>query len=295
MDEPLVRIAVTAVVVAILYLCAAALFRLINRRIEDIVRRHKLRKSVLYIVTTIAVCTVAGIWAGEFGSFNLSVVLAAASAGFVIVCSNPILSVVGWVYIVARRPYDIGDRIQVGEVHGDVMDISLFKTTLLEIGNWVGGDQSTFRVVHVPNSGVFLHPVYNYTSDFKYLWSEILITVTFESEWEKAREIMLKHAHDASEQILDRARRQIRDAARKYSIHYPNLTPIVYVRIAESGIELALRYLTNVRRRRVTDDAISCGILKDFAQTEDVAFAYPTRRIVKSGSGETYTRRERAS
>ena len=283
MNLPLTEIARTAVVVAVLYLCAVALFHLINRRIEDTVRRHKLRKSVLYAVTTVAVCIVAWIWTREdYNYFNLSVVLAAASAGFVIVCSNPILSVIGWVYIVARRPYDIGDRVQLGDVQGDVMDISLFKTTLLEIGNWVGGDQSTFRVVHVPNSGVFLQPIYNYTSDFRYLWSEILVTVTFESEWEKAREIMLKHAHEASEQLLDQARRQIRDAARKYSIHYPNLTPIVYVRIAEAGIELALRYLTNVRRRRVTDDAISGGILKDFAQTNEVTFAYPTYRIVKS-------------
>lgn len=282
MDDLYTEIAVTAVVVVLLYSCAAVLFRLINRRIEDTIRRHKLRKSVLYIVTTIAVCVVVGIWATEFSQFNLSVVFAAAGAGFVIVCSNPILSVIAWVYIVARRPYEVGDRIQVGELQGDVMDISLLKTTVLEIGNWVGGDQSTFRVAHVPNNSVFLQPVYNYTSDFKYLWSEILVTVTFESEWEKAREIMLKHAHDASEQLLDQARRQIRDAARKYSIHYPNLTPIVYVRIAEAGVELALRYLTNVRRRRVTDDTITRGILKDFAQTNDVVFAYPTYRIVKS-------------
>jgi len=275
------EIAVTAAVVAVLYLCAALLSRIINRRIEDTVRRHKLRKSVLYIVTTAAVCSVAGIWAGKFGSFNLSVVFAAASAGFVIVCSNPILSVIGWVYIVARRPYDIGDRVQVGDVHGDVMDIRLFKTMVLEIGNWVRGDQSTFRVVHVPNRFVFTDPIYNYTSDFKYLWSEMPVTVTFESDWEKARAIMVKHAQDASEQLLDQARRRIRDAARKYSIHYPNLTPIVYVRIAEAGIELTLRYLTNVRRRRVTDDSISRRILKDFAETNEVAFAYPTYRIVK--------------
>ncbi len=275
------RIAVTAAVVAVLYLCAAVLFSIINRRIEDTVRRHKLRKSVLYIVTAAALCSVLGIWATEFGPFNLSVVFAAASAGLVIVCSNPILSVVGWMYIVARRPYDIGDRIEMDDVQGDVMDIRLFKTTLLEIGNWVGGDQSTFRVAHVPNSSVFLRPVYNYTSDFQYLWSEVRVTVTFESDWEQAREIMVKHAHDASEQILDQARRKIREAARKYSIHYPNLTPIVYVRIAEAGVELALRYLTNVRRRRVTDDTVCRGIITDFARTDKVAFAYPTYRIVK--------------
>jgi len=275
------EIAVTAAVVAVLYLCAALLSRIINRRIEDTVRRHKLRKSVLYIVTVIAICWVAFKLAGEVDKFNLSVVFAAAGAGLVIVCANPILSVIGWMYIIARRPYDIGDRVQVGDVHGDVMDIRLFKTMVLEIGNWVGGDQSTFRVVHVPNRFVFTDPIYNYTSDFKYLWSEMPVTVTFESDWEKAREIMVKHARDASEQLLDQARRRIRDAARKYSIHYPNLTPIVYVRIAEAGIELTLRYLTNVRRRRVTDDSISRRILKDFAETNEVAFAYPTYRIVK--------------
>ncbi len=272
-----------AVVVIVLYVCAAVLFRIINRRIEDTVRRHKLRKSVLYVVTGIAICYIAAVWSLKRGGLpSLSLVFGVAGAGFVIVCSQPILSVFGWIYVIARRLYDIGDRIQLGDVQGDVMDISLFKTTILEIGNWVGGDQSTFRVVHVPNSFVFLYPVYNYTSDFRYLWSELSVTVTFESDWEKAREIMLRHARSESEQLLDQARRQISAAARKYSIHYPNLTPIVYVRIAEAGIELALRYLTNVRRRRVTEDAISRGILKDFAETPDVTFAYPTYRIVKN-------------
>jgi len=273
---------ITVAVVVVLYLFAAILFRLINRRIEDTVRRHKLRKSVLYAVTTIALCYIVAVWASKFEWLNLSVVFAAAGAGLVIVCSSPILAIIGWIYIVARRPYDIGDRIEIADVKGDVMDIRLLKSTLLEIGNWVGTDQSTFRVVHIPNSFVFLHPVYNYTSDFKYLWSEVAVVVTFESDWEKARDIMLEHARTQSQQIIQQAGQQIRDAARKYSIHYPNLTPIVYVRIVEAGVELTLRYLTNVRRRRVTDDAISSGILKDFDTASEVAFAYPTYRIVKS-------------
>jgi len=276
------EIGVTVAIVAVLYICVALSFRIINRRVEDTVRRHKLRKTVFYIASGVAIVLAATVWLNQREGPNLSVVFAAAGAGLVIVCSNPILSTVGWMYVIARRPYDIGDRIQLGDVKGDVMDIRLFKTTLLEIGNWIGGDQSTFRVVHVPNSMVFLHPIFNYTSDFKYLWSEVVVTVTFESNWEKARDIMLEHGRGQSEQLVQQAGQQIRDTARKYSIRYPKLTPIVYVRIADAGIELALRYLTSVRRRRVTDDQVSQRILKDFALTNDVAFAYPTYRIVRN-------------
>ena len=81
----------------------------------------------------------------------------------------------------SRRPFEVGDRIQVGEHIGDVVDIGAFTFTLLEVGHWVQADQSSGRVIHVPNGVVFDSPVTSYTKGFRYLWDELPVLVTFES------------------------------------------------------------------------------------------------------------------
>lgn len=88
--------------------------------------------------------------------------------------------------------------MQIGQHVGDVIDIRLFQFTILEIGNWVEADQSTGRLIHMPNAKVFQEPQANYSTGFEYIWHEIPVMVTFESNWKKTKtilqEIVTKHA-----------------------------------------------------------------------------------------------------
>lgn len=177
----------------------------------------------------------------------------------------------------------MGDRIELGGVKGDVIDIRLFQTSLLEIGNWVDADQSTGRVVNVPNSFVFKKELYNYNRGFEFIWNEIPILVTFESDWKKAKEIMLAHAQLQAEGMDVIVKSAIDQMSHHYMIYYEKFTPIVYVNIKDSGVELTLRYLTHAKRRRATQDELCCKILDDFNQEPNVNLAYPTYRIVKNG------------
>jgi small-conductance mechanosensitive channel len=191
-----------------------------------------------------------------------------------------ILSMASWFLILVRRPFQVGDRIELGGVKGDVIDIRLFQTTLLEIGNWVEADQSTGRIVHVPNSAVFKQENFNYSRGFEFIWNELKILITFESDWKRAEKIMLEHGAEEAEEKEKVVRSKINRMTKRYMIHYGQLTPIVYIDIKDSGVELTLRYLTEARKRRTTQDALCRAILDDFDKEEKVNFAYPTYRIV---------------
>ncbi len=181
----------------------------------------------------------------------------------------------------------MGDRIQLDEVAGDVIDVRYFQFTLMEIGNWVDADQSTGRVIHVPNQKVFSEAVANYTKGLHYIWNEIPVVVTFESDWRRAKEILLDAVTEHSDVLSERAREGLRDAARRYLINYDKLTPIVYTKVADHGVVLTMRYLCDPRRRRGTEMAIWEAMLEAFAQEPHIDLAYPTQRFYFHGEGNT--------
>jgi small-conductance mechanosensitive channel len=160
-----------------------------------------------------------------------------------------------------------------------VIDIRIFQFTLLEIGNWVDADQSTGRVVHIPNGRVFSQSIANYTRGFQYIWNEIPVLVTFESDWEKAKRILTEIAEKHSASHTDAARQQLRQAARKFMIFYSKLTATVYTSVEDSGVLLTIRYLCEARQRRGSGQAIWEEILRRFSTCDDIDFAYPTQRF----------------
>ncbi|MEA1928179.1 MAG: mechanosensitive ion channel family protein, partial [Candidatus Auribacterota bacterium] len=135
-------------------------------------------------------------------------------------------------------------------------------------------------IVNVPNSTLFKQPSFNYSRGFEFIWNEIKVLITFESDWERAEEIMLGYALLKAEKKERIVKRKIKQMTRRYMIHYGKLTPIVYINIKDSGVELTLRYLTDARRRRSSEDELNRVILYEFEKEDKVEFAYPTYRIV---------------
>ncbi len=269
----------TGLIIFIGYLSIFVLVRIINHRIKDLKVRHLTRRNVVYILNILIVLYIVFLWVQNISA--ITVFLSVISAGVVFALQDTILSMAGWFLILVRRPFEVGDRVELGAVKGDVMDIRLFQTSLLEIGNWVGADQSTGRIVNVPNSAVFKREHYNYSRGFEFIWNEIKLLVTFESDWKRAEEIMMQHGTEQAEGMEKVVKGKIIDMTKRYVIRYEKLTPIVYVDIKDSGVELTLRYLTEAKKRRTTQDALCRTILDDFEKEERVDFAYPTYRIVR--------------
>jgi len=260
--------------------------QLLNRSVKDPLWRHKSRKFVYYTGMALTVLVLLGIWSESLAQFAVG--LGVLGAALALALQQAVLSLAGWLYIVTGRPYDVGDRIEIRDVAGDVIDIRVFKTVLLEIHTeGTGkGSQSTGRVVDFPNSYIFAHTLVNYTRGFEYLWNEYAILITFESNWEKALKLLEEILQRETRQFETPARQQLDQMAQSYLIQYGHLTPAVYVTLRDSGVELAMRYLTPARGRRQIRDRISKEILKAFAKEPDIELAYPTYRIFRRDAEE---------
>ena len=252
--------------------------QLIYRRFEEEVRIYRLQKVISYVAAVVLIFSLGSLWWSD-GFQSFITVFGLISAGLAIALQDLIKDMAGWIFILTRTPFKVGDRVQIGQHAGDVIDIRLFQFTLNEIGNWVNADQSTGRIIHIPNSVVFTDPLSNYTRGFEYIWHEIPVMVTFESDWKKAKQLLLHIVMELHGDFAANAGKKLRRAARHYMIYYKTVTPTVYTSVADSGVVLTIRYLTDPRRRRGTAQAVWEAILEEFAKHPDIDFAYPTQRF----------------
>lgn len=269
----------TVFVAAVNYVFIFILIGFINQRVKDIRARHIIRKNIIYVFSIVSLIIIFFIWVQNLNS--ITIFLGVASAGLALALQEVVLCVAGWLLILVRHPFEAGDRIEINGIKGDVIDIRLFQTSMLEIGNWVGADQSTGRIINFPNSFVFKYQNYNYSRGFEFIWNEIPVLLTFESDWHRGKEIIIGLANQMAEGMEEKMQRKIDIMKNRYMIYYGKLTPIVYVNIKDSGIELTLRYLTEAKKRRSSQDRLCSDILRAFEKEEKVNFAYSTYRIVK--------------
>ena len=272
-----IDVILTILVVSALWLARRILLRVALRKTDNVHARYRWRKTSAYLAFLAGAALIVGIWFQGLGS--LSTMIGLVSAGVVIALKDPLVNLAGWVFIVWRQPFSVGDRIQIGDVCGDVIDLRIFQFTLMEVGNWVHADQSTGRILHVPNGRVFTETTANYSRGFQYIWDEIGVLVTFESNWEKAKGILSEIVTRHAEHLSTQAERRVREASMKFMIFYSKLTPIVYTSVEDCGVLLTLRYLTEPQKRRGRMEAIWEDILRAFAQHDDIDFAYPTQRF----------------
>jgi small-conductance mechanosensitive channel len=275
--DPVTQRLLTSVVLVLVAIVVTRLIRRATLLMPDPAKRYKSSKLTGRIVAITTIVWLALIWSP--GAGGIVTILTIVGAGLAIAMREVLLSLVAWVVITFRHLYDPGDRIEVNGVRGDVVDVRLLHSTLMEVGGWVDADQSSGRIVHVPNNWIFQHAAFSYTHGFPYIWNEIVITVTFRSNWQEVRKLMLRLAGDASEVDSQGLKRDLSTLSREYLVHYNVLTPFVYTRVVENGVRLTLRYLCEARKRRGTEHELTTALLEEVARMPDVEFAYPSRHV----------------
>jgi len=264
---------------------------LVHRRTDNAELIYRWRKAIEYVTLFLTVIGLFLIWLPDTRSF--ATYFGLVSAGLAIALQDPLTDFVGWIFIVWRHPFSVGDRIQIGGHAGDVVDIRYFQFSILEIGNWVDADQSTGRVIQIPNKLVFIESLANYTEGLSYIWNELAVTVTFESNWTRAKQILEAIAAKQAAPKDQETKKQMKRIADRYYINYENLTPIVYTKGVDIGVRLTMRYLTLPRKRRITENAIWEDVLTAFAAEPEIDFAYPTvRRYLHNEEGKPALRPE---
>ncbi len=279
LSDPVIRINLirSAVGLAIIIALRIGITRIINNQIKNPRLRYSWRKWLGYLCYSFYGFAVTVLWLPSFD--GLPTFLGLFAAGLAVVLRDPLVNVVGWLFILWRQPFRMGDRIQLGTHSGDVINIGLFQFTLMEIGNWVDTDQSTGRIIHLPNGQIFQNAIANYSQGFKYIWHEIPVLITFESDWEAAKAILFTQVNTHAAHLSGTAEEHLRKADHKYMIFYSKLTPTVYTTVKESGILLTMRYLCEPRRRRGSEQVLWENVLREFAKNPDISLAYPTQRF----------------
>jgi len=272
----LAKFATSIAIILLLWLIRYLTLRFLRRRVKDIKQKYKWRKNITYIIVPIGFYIIANVWIEEFQS--ISTYLGLLSAGIAIALREPLVNLAGWLFIIWRHPFSVGDRVQIGNNFGDIIDQRIFQFTIMEIGNWVDAEQYTGRMVHIPNSKVFTEVQANYSDGFNFIWNEIPIIVTFESDWKKAKKILVDIAILHGKEYGDIAENEVQKASIDFMIYKPEYTPEVYTSVEDIGVALTIRYATPLRKRRVTEQAIWEDVLDEFAKHDDIDFAYPTTR-----------------
>jgi len=271
------ELALTALTIVGLWLLRRLILRLLRPRFEDPKTQYKLGKTSAYIAYVVGAVLLLEIWLETIG--NLGTFLGLLTAGLAIALKDIVSNLAGWIFILVRQPFSVGDRVQIGEHRGDVVDLRVFQFTLLEVGNWVHADQSTGRIIHIPNAHVFTEPLANDTAEFEYVWHEIPILITFESDWRKAKELLQSILDEHMREIAAEAAQSLRRGSRRFLISYRKFSPIVYTSVEDSGVLLTQRFLAPVRSRRGITQGIWEAILDAFHEADDIDLAYPTQRV----------------
>ena len=270
------KIMATVLAIVLIVILRRSVINLFVVRLEDAKVRYNWKRVTSYTASFFALIIIGQIWLDGIGS--IVTYLGLVSAGIAIALKDPITNITGWVFILWSRPLDVGDRIQLGKHAGDVIDVNMFNFTVMEIGNWVDADQNTGRLIHIPNGKIFTETLANYGKGFEYIFNEIPILITFESDWRKAKNILQDIVNNTGDQSSKAAEKQIKQASKKFLIEKQNVDSVVYTKVADSGVLLTIRYLCIPKARRETEHNIWEQILKEFEKHQNINLAYPTIR-----------------
>lgn len=265
-------------------LAIVVVVKLVNRSLKRIVRdsgvRYRSRKFVVFIGYVIAALVVSTVYSNRLG--GLTVAFGVAGAGIAFALQEVIASVAGWVAISFAGFYNPGDRVQLGGIKGDVIDVSVLRTTLMEVGEWVKGDLYSGRVVRIANSFVFKEPVFNYSGDFPFLWDEISVPVKYGCDQKLAREILERVAHETVGEYVPSVTAAWKELVNKYLIEDARVEPMVTLIANDNWMEFTVRYVIDYKKRRITKDTLFTRIVEEFEKTDGrVAFASMTVQLVE--------------
>lgn len=250
------------------------------RKISDPHARRMIRRSVNLALFGVIAVAAAFTFSQRLSGLAVSLGVAGAAVAFAL--QQVLASGVAFVQIMAGRVYRTGDRVKVGGVIGDVIQINVFLTTLMEIrGDWVNGDQYTGRVVRVPNAAIYQEPVFNYSADYEFLWDELKVPVRYGSDRKLAVQIMMDAVNPLAGQATEAMRQEWHRLKEDYAIEDASLEPQVFLLATDNWLEYSVRYLVDYQQRRSVKSALCEAIVAAFEQHSDkVGIASGTYDIV---------------
>ncbi|HEU4707840.1 MAG TPA: mechanosensitive ion channel family protein [Methylophilaceae bacterium] len=246
------------------------LHRNIARFVDHNTTRYQLRKLVNFVAYFITAFMVTVVLSDRLNGFTIA--FGAAGAGIAFALQEVVVSIAGWVALTFSVYYRVGDRVRLGGITGDVIDIGMLRTTIMQVNDWVQADQYNGGIVRVSNSFVLKEPVYNYSIDFPFLWDEIMLPIKYGSDRQLIRKIMLDVAAEVTGEYTVKAQAAWVPMTQKYLVESANVRPMVTMTANQNWMEYSLRYVIDYRLRRSTKDKLFTRILDEIdSNSEHIA------------------------
>ncbi len=207
------------------------------------------------ITNIVLVFVIFVIWEGHLD--NVVTIISFISAGATIALREVILNLFAGIYIKVAKPFVVEDRIEVGDIKGDVVLITAMSFKVLELGDRVNGEQSNGIIVNIPNSQIFSNSLKNYTTAFKYIWTEMKVNVDMDADINAHKKKLYEIVNNNTviKSIPKKMDKAIDAASSNYRIYYNNLKPIIYTEYVDNHIEFTVRFLVHPKKERnVLDD-----------------------------------------
>ncbi|HET6446220.1 MAG TPA: mechanosensitive ion channel domain-containing protein [candidate division Zixibacteria bacterium] len=263
----------------IIYLVVRFLQRSTAHRVKEVENRYRMRKSLAFLGYLAAILFAIAILGNQLSGF--SVMLGVMAAGIAFALQEVIASVAGWLALTFSSFYRVGDRVQLGGIKGDVIDIGVLRTTLMECGEWIDSDLYSGRIVRIANSFVFKEPVFNYSADFHFLWDEISIPIKYGGSRHLALEILQRVANELAGEYAAEAEKVWQHLMENYMIVAAQTAPTVTLVANDNWLEYTVRYVVKYTERRSMKSQLFNRIMDEIDQTNgQVAIASTTIHIV---------------
>jgi small-conductance mechanosensitive channel len=273
-------------------LAAGWLIRALLSRVSRLERARRVifwgRQVVNIGIAVLLVIGVLSIWFDDPN--RLATAAGLVTAGLAFALQRVITATAGYFVILRGKTFNVGDRIVMGGVRGDVVALSFMQTTILEMGQppaaqsdapamWVRSRQYTGRIVSVSNAKVFDEPIYNYSRRFPFIWEEMAVPIRYADDRAAAERIMLEAAERHGAPIADVGADDAAELQRRYDLPTADIRPRVFYRLTDNWLELTVRFLARDHGTRELKDAIAREILDRF-DAAGVGIASATYEIV---------------
>lgn len=275
--------ALKSAVIVVAFLMTMGVVVLLKSRINTLVKesstRYKMRKAVTLIAYFIFALIVIATFKKDMSGF--AVAIGVIGGGIAFALQEVIISIAGWLAITFSSFYRVGDRIKIGSIYGDVIDIGILRTTLMECGAWVDSDLYNGRIVRVTNSFIFKDPVYNYSGEFPFLWDEIRLPIRYGSSVEVTRQILLSIADEVVGEFTASVTESWGNLSKLYAVEEARIEPMVTIAATDNWIAFTLRYVVDFKKRRSTRDRLYTRFLEEVEKSDDkIHMASQTSEIV---------------
>jgi small-conductance mechanosensitive channel len=274
------RTIITIIAILIIYIVFRSFLE--DRIIKNLTssdKRYYFSKMLYSIYLLINFIIIWIIWVEDIRTLLLGFGLVAAA--FTISIQDVAKNLMGGLVIKFNNIYKVGDRIEVGGKKGDVIDINLLHTTIMEMSEWVSSDQHTGRLSSLPNFMVLSNAVNNYTKDFNFVWDEIILPISYDSDWKAAESLIIDIVIQETHMIKEHAEEEISSMERKYYISKSSTDPEIFFKLTDNWIELTARYVAPARQRRILRTKISRRILEAIEETEGIRIASESIEIAR--------------